>query len=180
MRDNKQTHLSSSSWRGCSREASSWSGRNRERQLKCTQSGRCFVWPHETRACQGHYHTKCVRVGGCARLTQLLRLLHHEELQVADCSHRWMKGCRGSGRDWGARSKRKLLVEVTILSVLFCCYFAHYYTTNLFYLDIWVLGWAYFQDSRFLKIHPPPTLSSHLTSSPIHYSSSSGTTPLCM
>jgi len=29
---------------------------------------------------QRHYHTRRIRIVGCARLTQLLRLLHHEEL----------------------------------------------------------------------------------------------------
>jgi len=33
------------------------------------------------------------------------RLLHHEELQVLDCSCRWTKGCHRSGCDRGATIK---------------------------------------------------------------------------
>ena len=44
-----------------------------------------------------------IRVGGYARLTQLLQLLHREELQVPDCSHRQTKGCRGSDRGTSSR-----------------------------------------------------------------------------
>jgi len=37
-------------------------------------------WPCETRARQKHYRKRRIRAGGCTRLTQLLRLLHHQEL----------------------------------------------------------------------------------------------------
>ena len=54
------------------------------------------------------------------------------------------------------------------------CYSARYYITNLFCLDFWVLGWAYFRmgwayfrEKGFSKICPPPSLSSHLSSSPM-------------
>ena len=70
------------------------------------QSGSSSVWPRETRACQRHYRTRRVRVWGWARLTQLLQLLHCEELQVPDCSCRQTKGCHGSRHEWGASSKR--------------------------------------------------------------------------
>jgi len=68
----------------------------------------------------------------------------------------------------------ELLVAVTILAVLFCCYFARYYVTNLLCLDFWVLGWAYFRmgwayfwERGFSKISPSPSLSSRLSSSPM-------------
>ena len=48
----------------------------------------------------------CIRVGDCARLMQLLQLLHREELQVPDCSHRRTKGFHKRGRNQGASSKR--------------------------------------------------------------------------
>ena len=53
-----------------------------------------------------------------------------------------MKGCCGSKCDWGTSSKRasELLVEVTLLAVLFCCYFARNYITNLLCLDFEYLG----------------------------------------
>ena len=49
-------------------------------QLKWMQSGHSLVWPRETSARQRHHRTRCVRIGGCTRLVQLLRLLHREEL----------------------------------------------------------------------------------------------------
>jgi len=71
----------------------------------------------------------------------------------------------------------ELLVEVTILAVLFCYYFATILliiTLQICY--VWILsisvgyfqmGWAYFRERGFLKLHPPPSLSSHLSSSPM-------------
>ena len=38
----------------------------------------------------------------------------------------------------GEQVASELLVEVTILAVLFCCYFAHYYITNRLCLSTWV------------------------------------------
>ena len=56
-------------------------------------------------------------------------------------------------------------------TVLLYCSLLHY---NLLYLDFWVLGWAYFwmgwayfRERWFLKIRPPPSLSSHLGSLPM-------------
>jgi len=47
-----------------------------------------------------------------------------------------MKGRLGSGHDQGTSSEvSKLLVEVTILVVLFCWYTVRYYITNLLHLD---------------------------------------------
>ena len=79
----------------------------------------------------------------------------------------------------GVSEVSELLIEVTILAALFCCYFVCCWMTNLLCLDFWVLGWAYFQllwayfpmgwayfwERGFSKICPPPSLSSHLTSS---------------
>ena len=42
--------------------------------------GRSSVWPRETSARQRHYRTSRIIIGGCARLVQLLWLLHWEEL----------------------------------------------------------------------------------------------------
>jgi len=49
---NKQTHLSSSRWRGHSRGAASWSGCNRVTVRS----------DHESSARQRHYHARHVRV----------------------------------------------------------------------------------------------------------------------
>ena len=60
---------------------------------------------------------------------------------------------------------------VTILAVLFCCYTVRYYITNLLCLDFEYLGGPTFgwdgPIRGFLKIRPPPSLSSHLSSSPM-------------
>ena len=133
-----------------------------EQQLKQMQSERSSVWPRETSGRQRHYHARWVRVGGCARLTQLLWLLHREELQVPDCSRRWTKGCRWSGRDRGTSKKRATCRGYHSCCILFCYYFAHYCIKNLLCLDFeylggptFPMGWAYFHE-RVLETTPTP------------------------
>jgi len=54
----------------------------------------------------------CIRVGDCARLMQLLQLLHREELQVPDCSHRRTKGFHKKGAQSGSKYQAsELLVD---------------------------------------------------------------------
>ena len=56
-------------------------------------------------------------------------------------------GAGMNGEQVASEWASKLFVEVTILAVLFCCYFARYYMyiADLSCLDFWVLGWVYFQ-----------------------------------
>jgi len=62
---------------------------------------------------------------------------------------------------------RKLLVEVTVLALLFCCYFAQFLNTwaGLFSNGVGLLsnGVGLFSGERVLEIQPP-SLSSHLSS----------------
>jgi len=88
----KRTQSGSSSWRRRSWGAAAEENTVGEQHLKWTQLGHSSVWPRKTSARQRDYRTRRVRVGGCARLVQFLRLMHHEELQVSDCLRRQMKG----------------------------------------------------------------------------------------
>ena len=73
LHDNKQTHSSSSGWSGHNRGTAAEADAVGEQQLERTQLGCSSVWPCKTSACQRNYHTRRVRVRGCARLTQLSR-----------------------------------------------------------------------------------------------------------
>ena len=101
VRVNKHMQSSSTSWRGRSQGAAAEADTVGEQQLKRTQSGHSSAWPRDC-AHQRCYCTRSVRAGGCARLTHLLRLLHHEELQVLDCSRRRTKGRldRNTGQEY--------------------------------------------------------------------------------
>ena len=69
----------------------------------------------------------CIRVGDCARLMQLLQLLHREELQVPDCSHRRTKGFHKKGAQSGSKYQAsELLVDfVNALLPLYIKVFGH-------------------------------------------------------
>jgi len=54
---------------------------------------------------------------------------------VPDYSLDKQRAAAGAGTI-GEQVASELLVEVTILAILFCCYFAHYYIANLLCLDL--------------------------------------------
>ena len=74
VRDNKQTHSRSSSWRGCSWGAAAEAEAVGKQQMKQTQSGCSLVWPCENGAYQRHYHTRLLvhqSMGLCQQIFHL-------------------------------------------------------------------------------------------------------------
>jgi len=86
-----QTHVRSSSWRGHSWGTVSEADAVGEQQLKQMQLGWSSAWPHETTACQRHYHTRLlVRQG--RRLCQS----HADMMEVRPQKHTWRESCRAA------------------------------------------------------------------------------------
>jgi len=115
------------------------------------------------------------QLGGCARLTQLLRLLHREELLT--------KANEGLLREWArVASKRSELLCSGYYScstvLLLYCSLLHYKSVVSGFLSPWVgllsnrvgllsNGVGLLSGERVLQNTPTPSLSSHLRSSPM-------------
>jgi len=127
-----------------------------EQQLKRMQSGRNSVWPCKTSARQRHYHTRRVRVGGCARLMQLLWLLHHEELQVPVCQTAHV-GKQRAVVGAGVIGEQVANKQATCRGYYSCCTVLLLFWSLLHYkiCYVWVLGWTYYRERGFSKnAHP--------------------------
>ena len=109
------------------------------------------------------------------KLMQFLRLLQGEELLTLANEGLLQERVRSGSKSASERSE-----WATWRGYYSCCTICSLLHYNLLCLDFWILGWPTFKygrptfkwdgpisGERVLEIRPPPTLSSHLSSSPM-------------
>ena len=137
--DNKQTH-SSSSW-----------SRHSQGAVRSDHARLVLARDATAQGASESQLTRSVRIGSYTRLMQLLRLLHCRCRTVHVGEWRAVVGA-GAIREQVERSEQATCGGY-YSAVLYSCYFARYYITNL---DHCVLGWAYFRERGSWKYAHPP------------------------